>query len=168
MVARQKALLAIALGIAVVGVGCGGSSADSSSSSSSASPSKAEFVKQANEACERYRDGLGEKISSFLKQRSPNDKPSPAVYADLAHSVLLPMIESQLGTMYNLGAPNGDAKGIDELLYAEKSVVDELALTEKIASIRAIEKRFKQSGKLFRAYGLSSCANDPKPQGGTL
>lgn len=153
------------MAIGAVGCGGGGSSDAGAETTTVAGPvSKAEFVVQANAACKEAKIGLKERISDYLALKRKEGPLTPLVYAGLAHYVILPTIETELAYVYRLGYPPGEKKGVQAVLYPEQRTIDELANTEKIASIKAIERSFIESGSLMRDYGLISCANGPQPR----
>jgi glutaminyl-peptide cyclotransferase len=162
LIARQWRSLALAIAVGAIAVGCAG---ESEKTSSAAPPSKAEFIERANAACARERAGVGERVSAYLRQLRSEGKPSEVRYADLAHFVLLPTIEAEIVRINELKVPHGDEKRVEEMVYAERVAIDEVATTTKVASIEVVENHFIKSGKLFRAYGLSSCANGPQEKG---
>jgi len=138
----------------MIAVGCGGSHDEQ------ARPSKAEFLEKANTACEKARAGAGERVADFLAPRKQKGSLTPVDYGDLAHFVMLPTIESEIAGIVTLfPVPAGEGERIDDLLYAERREIDILANTEKIDSIEAVERHFNRSGRMLRAYGLTSCAN---------
>lgn len=161
--AQSMKLLGGALAISlVIGAGGCGDSGDSASDSSVAEdvrPSRAEFVKQANAACQRERAGLAERTSEFEKQQaSLETKPVPG--ADAVHLVYLPTMEAQIWRIEELGVPHGEAASIDELLDAERSAVDTVAVKTTVPSIVTAERHFAEADKLFQAYGLTACVTD--------
>jgi hypothetical protein len=156
-------LLAAALALAATMAACG----DSDETAGASPLSKAEFVKRTNAACKRERAGLKKRVSFFLEQPAQDGKPAQVLNADLAHFVLLPTIEAEIVRIEELweepGVPSNDDKRIDLMLDAERQAIDDVATTSRIASIKAVELPFARAGRLFRAYGLSSCANGPQP-----
>lgn len=159
------AILVGALPMAVAGCGGGGQSGAQAPSESTAVTavkphilSKAEFVKQGNVGCRKARSGLRSKVALYLRVHRSKE-PSELMYAGLAHFVILPTVEAELQSLYYLGVPRGGAKRIHKVLFAEKRALDMMALQKRIASIGTIEKRFDQSAKLLRAFGLSACTN---------
>lgn len=150
-------LLAVAASAALVVAGCGGG--DEASSASTLS--KAEFVKRANAVCRKERAGLAGRIAEF-EQRRGGKKPRP--YADAVHFVVLPTIESEIWKIESIGTPVGEKERIRVLLAAERSALDSVAVKPRVPSIEAARQPFDRSGRMFRAYGLSSCANGDPPR----
>jgi hypothetical protein len=156
--------LTIATVVAAVAIGCGGNGAELSAGASAAG--KREFLARANDACGRENATVPAEVAEFLDQRSPKGKPSPIVYADLAHFVLLPTIEAQIYWIEKLGAPGRDEERVAAMLTAERLAIDKVATTRRVASMGAVSRPFKRSARLFRVYGLDSCANGPEANGG--
>jgi hypothetical protein len=172
--ARPTVLLAVAILIATALAGCGESSDETSGASSvsnASSPSKppplskAEFLVQANAVCRKVRAGIENEISSFVQQGNPEGKPREVRYADLAHFVLLPTVETEIASIYGLESPHPGRLRIEGILGAERRAIDEVATTKRLASVETVERYFVESGRQFRAFGLPSCANDRKPGG---
>jgi hypothetical protein len=141
------------MSIATTTAGCGGDSEDASGNSRI---TKAEFVEQANEACERERAGLMQRVSEFERRRP--DKPLPG--ADAVHLVYLPTMEAQIWRIEELGIPRGEAGHIDAALDAGRFAVDAVAVKPRVPSIATAESHFAEADKLLRAYGLKSCVTD--------
>jgi len=157
-------LVTAAVGAAVIAAGCGGG--DDSSSAVTSSLGKTEFVEQANAACREARSGLRIKASAFLSGQSP-DKPPQVRNADLAHFVLLPPIEVQIGGLEELirrsDLPPAAAGRLEKILDVERNEIDIGATTLRFPSMTAVYRLFDKSAGLFRVFGLTSCANSPKP-----
>lgn len=162
MVAALVALVAIV-------AGCGSSSDESTSEAQSGStaaarpsPSKAEFIKQANAACEKARAGLAGRVADFEQRREGR---KPLAGADMVHFVYLPTMETQIWRIEELGVPPGEEARIDAMLDAERSGVDANAVKARVPSIAAAEREFAEADKLFRAYGLHACITDGHKSG---
>lgn len=152
MIARVTILLAAGVSIAAIAVGCGGG--DSDTATSAPVLTKAKFIEQANEACEKAMAGVMKEVAEF-EQRRDGQKASFA--ADAVHLVYLPAIESQIWRIEQIGAPVGELEEIDEMLYVEKRSLDAVAVMPRVPSVAAAEKHFTEADKLLRDYGLTSC-----------
>jgi hypothetical protein len=151
-IAQPAAFLLVATLIAIA-VGCG---EDSDNSSGNSPMSKAEFVKRANAVCEKARSTVKEEVEVFL-ERQRSDKPTPVLYADLTHLVLLPAVEREMEAIRYLRIPPKEVKPIDAILDVAEPVVDELANTSRIASLEVVKREFAEARKQYSAYGLNSC-----------
>jgi hypothetical protein len=153
---RIAALIAAALLLtAAAGCGSGGGA-----TSSIARPSKPAYLKQANAACRKARVGLEEEVSEFL-ERQRGKKPPRILYADLAHLVLLPTIESEMEAVRAIRVPSeAEGRRVDQLLFAEEMVLNEIAVSTEVEPSRnTVERRFAESGRMLADYGLPACAN---------
>lgn len=159
MTARLAIAILLAVSIAA-GAGCGGGGGDATGSSPRLS--RAEFVKRANAVCKRERVGLKREVSRLMRLQE-HPKPRPALIALAAHYVLLPAIELEMVRVAGLGIPPQDEKRVENMLTQERYELDGVAVRGTIPSIAAIYRPFGKSARLFRAYGLSSCANGPRP-----
>lgn len=155
MAARLTTLVTIALTIAFA-TGCGGSGGGPTEAGS---PSKAEFVKQANAACQKEREGLVDRIGAYLKKHGSEGKPANVLYADMARKVMLPTIEAETKAVETLDAPSGEQKPIEAILVAQHAAIGEVAALRKVASIEVVEDHFNKPSDLMRAYGIRDCAN---------
>jgi hypothetical protein len=147
-------LLVVMASIAAVVLGCGGGGDDAPAAGP---PSKAEFIEQANAICERESATLAEDALEFERRRA-RSKPEPGSI-DMPHLVYLPVKENQVWRIEQLRVPSGEGKRIEEVLDATRSAIDSAAVDLKLPSIAAAERYFGESDKLYRAYGLDSCAN---------
>ncbi|MGC1852033.1 MAG: hypothetical protein WA687_06300 [Solirubrobacterales bacterium] len=169
MIARLTVLLVLGVSVVVIAAGCGDESSDADTTaeatagttSGTTELSKAEYLKRANAGCRKERVDLEEEISEFL-QRQSGKKPPEVLYADLAHLVILPVIENEMEAVRALGATPGgpdEDQEVNYLLYAEEAALNEIALSQRMPSREAIEKRFTKSGRMLSEYGLPDCAN---------
>jgi hypothetical protein len=166
LIARLIVLLALTASVAVAATGCGGESSDADTTVSGTTVntpelSKEEYLERANAGCRKERANLEEEISEFL-ERQRGKKPPEVLYADLAHLVILPVIENEMEAVRALGlAPGGpeEEQEVNYLLYAEEAALNEIALTSRMPSREAIERRFTKSGQMLTEYGLPDCAN---------
>jgi hypothetical protein len=123
--------------------------------------SKAAYLRKANAECRKKRANLEGEVRDFLADQ-PSGKSRRAVYADLAHLVLLPTVEDEMEAVRALGAPPGGpdkAQEMNYLLYQEEAALNALATTNNIFSRRAVEREFIKSGRELSKYGLYACAN---------
>lgn len=148
-------LTAVAFAIA----GCGG---DDGGSGSASSVTRAEFVRQADAICEREKSGL-EREASLLLRRQTRPKPRPELISLVARYVLLPAIERENAEIAALAIPRRDEARIDQILNSQEQALNRVAVRATLPSFAAVYKPFAGPARRFRAYGLSSCANGPRP-----
>jgi hypothetical protein len=135
--------------------GCGGSDASS--------PSRAEFVKQANTACEKLRHGSLHRITVYLRKHGSEGKPAPVVYAGMVKAVVLPTIRAETKAIDALEPPSGDEKRIEAFLVDQRAALAEVASVKRVASLEEVEDHFNKASDQMRIYGLIACANSPEP-----
>lgn len=149
-------VMAVAIALSAL-AGCG---AGSEQQATAQVLSRAEFIYRASAICRRERAALPGEMAQFLELQ-PSGKPPLKIYTDLAHFVLLPMVEDEIVRLEALKPPSADAKRVAAMILAEHQAVDRVATTSRIASVEAVRRQFAGSARLFRSYGLSACANGP-------
>lgn len=165
MSARFLVILVSAIAIAAI-AGCGGKASgggDSDESSGEAVPrgallSKAEFIEEAGKGCREAREGINQRITRFIAVQKPS-KPDPVVNADLAHLVLLQVIEDELESIRELGVPGGEQSPIEVALDEGQYVIDRIVYEYRIPSIDSVYRKFAGVHKMFRDYGLPACVS---------
>lgn len=143
----------------LIAAGCGGGGSEKSASTPL---TKAEFIARANAICAKEKAGLATKVALFLKKQT-HAKPREVLNAEVAHYVLLPAIENETWKIEELGVPAGDKERLSVMLNTEWYAIDHTAVKKLVASIPSVYQPFAASAKLFRSYGLPTCANGPKP-----
>jgi hypothetical protein len=154
-----KRLIAVSAGVLAVTVvimGCGGGDDDEATASSI---TKAEFIKQADAACEKGEKQMQVAFGAFSqeKQQEGVNKPTPELYDELVAAVVVPPIEQEADEIRALGAPDGDEEQIDAFVEAREESI-EIAEGEPKAIISNSDVIFGKSSKLADAYGLENCA----------
>jgi hypothetical protein len=160
LTARPTIFLAVALSAGVLAAGCGDSDDEGSSSTIATSTlSKAQFVKKANVGCERLSEQGPAELSAYEKSHPVGEESEGRWYAGLTKTVVLPLIESEIALIREMGAPAGDEERIEAFLDAEEAAIDEVAGLKELASFREVEERFGPSSRLGRSYGIISCTH---------
>jgi hypothetical protein len=155
LTARAARLLATSFAITMIVGGCGGGGASS--------PSRAEFVKKANAACEKEHRGSLQRITAYLRRHGSEGKPAPELYAGMVRAVILPTIRAETKAIDALEAPAADAKRIEAFLAAQRAALAEVATVQRVASLEDVEDHFNKASDEMRTYGLMACANSPEP-----
>lgn len=160
---RLSPTLVAAFAIAVIAAGCGGAddstSASESMSADSSSQTKAEFIKQANAACNKAREGGLEDVAAYTeKHRSPG-VPEAVVAAKGLKLTLLSIIEEETKALRGLTPPPGDEEEIEAMLADIQRDFEKAKKVKAKADLHPeeIEDKFLDVDKQIRAYGLSSC-----------
>jgi hypothetical protein len=157
------------VGALLATAGCGSSdpgapqaTAGSSAATAPADATKAQYLQQANGLCRRERRGIRGRIAAFLHRHHGDGRPAAEQYDELLDFVLLPTVEAETKALYYLPLPAfKGSERFEEVVFAEKSVVDELALMSRIPSIEFAERRFASSARGLKEFGLPACTNGP-------
>lgn len=146
------------LGICAALVGCGESESSSDSGAATtiaeSSITKPEFVKQANEICERRKNQV---VSQSFALSQRKDLPKRQIEQTAGKEVLQPLINAQVQELSELGAPPGDKQEIEAFLTSLSRAVDKVA-DEGIAGIKESHKVLQPVGDMAYAYGIDECA----------
>lgn len=142
-------LCAVVLAAALVVAGCG-------SDSDTAPISKAEFIKQADAACQESQKAIQEDFSDYLEEHQDQKKATEQDYAELVATVFVPNAEAEVEAIRDLGVPSGDEKKVEALIAAREESI-ETATNDPQAVINDGEKVFAPSRKLAAEYGLEVC-----------
>jgi hypothetical protein len=138
------ALLAIA--------GCGSSGEDTASGTAvtvkTSSLSRAQFVKKADEICERGTAKLAPVVNKAIVGSGSVKQVEAAV---------VPVLESLVDEIGTVGAPKGDEAKIEAFLTATQEAVEQIK-ADPSSSMQEFAKRFKKSGDLARSYEIDPCA----------
>jgi hypothetical protein len=167
LVVALFALLAVVL----VAAGCGGGGSSSSSTSGSdttsgsttesdsggAAPTKAVFIKEADEICTNDEDELNEEITAFAKEKGISTKTEPAkdLQIELFHNLVLPNIAKQAEEIAALTPPEGDEETIEDLT---DTLSEEVAAAEDESGLPS-DSTLKGATDKAKAYGFKSCGS---------
>ena len=158
---RLIALLAALGAIALLVAGCG-SSDNGTTDTTTASLTKAEFLKQGNAICAAGNKKLEAGFESFGKEHNLSEKkePTEAEFEELAETVLVPGVQSQVEGLRALGTPEGDEGELDELLTSAEEAVEEVEEEPQLIAEENGEEPFSTVNKEARAYGLTTCGEE--------
>ncbi len=159
----SKRLIATAAGvlaIALIAAGCGSSS--DNSTDSTASLTKAEFVKQGNAICATGNKQIEAGFESFGKEHhlSENTQPTEAQAAELAETVLVPAVTTQIEGIRALGAPSGEEDQVNAILEAAEEGVEKAEEDPNALFSSNGENAFGEANELSREYGLTTCGEE--------
>jgi hypothetical protein len=162
LAAAFLALFAIAL--MATGCGGGGSSSGSTSGGSTeadsggAAPTKAAFIKEADQVCTKAENELTEEVEAFAKENNipigNGKEPDEAQQTEIFQQVILPNIGKQGEELAALTPPEGDESTIDELTA---TLEEEVAQAEAEGGLG--KNALAGATKLARAYGFKSCGS---------
>jgi hypothetical protein len=146
------------LAIALIAAGCGGSS----SSDSTASLTKAEFVKQGNAICAIGNKQIEAGFESFAKENhlSENKQPTEAQAAEIAETVLIPAVTTQIEGIRALGVPSGEEDQVNAILDAAEEGIEKAEEDPGVLLSSNGDNAFGKANKLAREYGLTTCGEE--------
>jgi hypothetical protein len=152
------------LAIAVIAAGCGSSSDSSSSEESTSSISKAELIKQGDAICAKSEKENEAEFEEFVEENglSENKEPTEAQKEELATSILLPSVSSQIEGIRALGAPSGEEEEVSEILDTVQEEIEE-GEAEPSSLFEAEEEGaspFAEGNELAREYGFKICGQE--------
>jgi hypothetical protein len=148
--ARSTMLLLMAAAVAIV-TGCGGEGGGDRLD-------KAEFIEQAQAACEMEKESLFPGINAYVERnKRPGESPGE-LRARVFEAVQVPIIEAELAAVRELGAPEGATVGLEAFIEAEQRAID-VAVSADDPSRAEIERNFDAAARLARDYGIPRCAN---------
>lgn len=159
----SKRFLAALLGaaaVALLAAGCGGggdsSGDESGSTGSSSSLSKAEFIKQGDEICERGNESIETEANDFAKEKGIDTKsPTKADQEEVIEEVVAPAIKREAEEISDLGVPASDQEAAENVIEAVGRGADEVE--EDPAAVLEGKNPLEEAGKLAAAFGFRVC-----------
>ena len=151
--------VAAVLTVGLVLAACGSSN---NSTSTTAALTKPQFLKQGNAICKKGNQQIN---AAAHKVFGKNKKPSKAEGTKFATGTVIPSVQSQINGVKALGAPTGDEAKVNAIVTSAQAALDK---AKKDPSLLISNKSdpFKQSNKLTKAYGLTTCGGGGGGGGG--
>jgi hypothetical protein len=148
--------LAAILAVAVCVGGCG-SSSSTTSTESTAAISNAEFVAKGNAICVKGEKEQEVAINAYVKKNGlENKKPTNAQMTEMAETVFIPNIQSQIDEVKALGAPSGKEQQVAAAVEISQQTLDKGKANPSL--FISDENLFAAAGKQLHALGLTRCA----------
>jgi hypothetical protein len=179
--------LAALLALAAIVAGCGGGDSSSSSSSTSSdsassaessteesssedesdseegsdesgsAPTKAAFIKEADEICAKQDTVMTEEITEFAKENNINteEEPTEDQQIEVFHEVVLPNIAMQAEEIAALTPPAGDEETVEDITDTLSSEIQAAEEADGIPD----ESTLEEASKKAKAYGLKTCGS---------
>lgn len=123
---------------------------------SGGSLTKAEYVKQGNEACAQIQEKMGEEFEAFIKKLNLEKvAPTQAESAKIIGKFAIPAMREQVDALRALPAPSGDEKQV-ELIIARQE--ESLKKMEKEPLFRTSGGPYEELNKPVSDYGLTECS----------
>jgi hypothetical protein len=141
------AALFLAAWVSVAWAGCGG---DVAQTVSAASLSQAEFTKEANAICARNR-------LSGLRFEPDSDQSERDAVTEGIEDGVLPSLQDAVDEIYDLGAPSGQERQVEEFLVALQKGIDD-AGERPVPTFVSLGLELTPSSELAQKLGLKSCA----------
>jgi hypothetical protein len=148
---RLTMLLILATAATAAAVGCGEGGDDRLD--------KAEFVEQAQAACEAKKGNLLAKIGAYTERNRRPGESAGELRSRVFKAVQLPIIEAELAAVRELGMPEGGAAGLEAFFEAEQRAIDAAISGDDSRSRAEMRRRFDAAAKLATDYGIPDCAN---------
>ena len=146
MDAPRSAALLLALTL-LGGAACGGDEG----------PSRAEFVKEANAACERGSDELAREEKRAFGGLEPGKKPKRSVLEEYVRTAVR-IVEKQTDEIAALTPPDELADDVDSMIRELRTAIDELK-KEGLAVLRKEPDPFSEANAIAADLGLDECAD---------
>jgi hypothetical protein len=157
MTAQQSKSLAAIFAIAAFANGCGGGGDSSNEGIATSSLSKSQFVKQANALCIREKTSAVKKVIPSIQKLRSEGLPELDAALKTMKTILVPMSETQIAGIRDLGAPAGDEKEIGAALEAQEEALDELKEQDKLKNPEETSRAFAEPTAILKSYGLEKC-----------
>ena len=151
------AVLAALAAISMIVAGCGGGD-DSSSDSSSIT--KAQFIKQADEICEKGNEENEAEFEEFAEDQglSEGEEPTKAQQDEAITEIVAPGVRKQIEEIDALPVPEGDEKQIEAIVLSVEEGVVEIETNPDTLS--AGISPLAEGSKLAKDYGLKACGEE--------
>jgi hypothetical protein len=144
-------VLAVLVALAALVVGCGGGD----DSETTETLTKAEFIKQGDQICEKANEASEDEAEEFAKENDFTlEKASKAQIEEAVGEVLVPNLNGQVEDLRALGAPEGDEDQIEEILVSLEGAADEI---EGDPGLIFEGKTLEEPSKLAEDYGFEVC-----------
>ncbi len=149
--------VSVALIVGVCAAGCG--SGSSTTTETTAAISKAEFIAKGNAICVKGEKAQEAEINAYVKKHNlENKKPTKAEQAEMAETVFVPNIQSQIDAVTALGAPSGEEQQVKSAIEISQQTLDRGKANP--ALFFSNENIFAAAGKQLHALGLAACASN--------
>jgi hypothetical protein len=138
--------------------GCGSdSSSNASATDEAAAPlSKAQFVKQAEEICQKGVKKKDEAVSAGLKELAATAQGAPTAQesAKLVEETVLPFYSKIVHELGQLGAPKADEVKVEKMMGEFEAA---LQAVEANPAAATKSNPFKATDEAAEAYGIENC-----------
>jgi hypothetical protein len=117
---------------------------------------KAEYVKQGNEACKEIQEKVGKEFEAFIKKQNLEEvAPTQAESAKIIGRFAIPAMEEQIDALRAIPAPSGDEEQV-KLIIARQE--ESLKKMKKEPLFRTSGGPYEELNKPASDYGLTECS----------
>lgn len=148
MYRRNFAIVISVLALVGTAWGCGGDD-------DGESLTKAEFIEQADAACQEANTVGQKKLVAFLQKNSQDNKLSKANKEEAIETIIVPLIDAQLEGLTEHEPPEGDEKQVEAVITSLEDLQDEAEADP--AGTAKTYAPFSEPKKLAREYGFKTC-----------
>jgi len=143
---------------AAILAGCGSDSGPNASATDEASAplSKAQFVKQAEEICEKGVKKKDEAVSKGLEELAATAQGAPTAQesAKLVEDAVLPWYSKVVNDLTQLGAPKGDEAKVEKMMGEYETALKAVE-AEPVKATKS--NPFASADEAAKAYGIENC-----------
>lgn len=132
----------------------GGGSNPADEGIETASVSKAQYVKQANAVCAKFREARIKELDAY---REDNPESLKEGFVGSLQDVYVPSMEQQMAALRELGAPRGDERQVEAIVVGFEDWLDEVKEFEGKTPPPELQKGIVRAGNLATKYGLEEC-----------
>ena len=130
-----------------------------SDDSGGAAPTKAAFIKEADEICSKADTAMTKEITDYAKENDipieQEEPPSEDQQVEIFHEVVLPNIAGQAEAIAALTPPEGDEETVEDITDTLQSEVEDAEGEDGIPD----EDTLEEASKKAKAYGLKTCGS---------
>jgi hypothetical protein len=129
-----------------------------SDDSGGAAPTKAAFIKEADEICGDADAVMAEEITDYAKENGieiEKEEPSEDQQVEIFHAVVLPNIHKQAEDIAALTPPAGDEDTVEDITGTLLSEVEDAEGEDGIPD----EDTLEDAAKKAQSYGLKTCGS---------
>jgi hypothetical protein len=158
LIKRVLAALVACLALALAAAACGGGGSDDTGASA---PTKAVFIKEADEICANADETMNEEIGEYAEENDiPIDKEEPTTEQQLQifEAVVLPNVAKQGEEIAALTPPAGDEEAIEGITDSLAAGVEDAEANPK--QLTAGKDPLADASKQAHAYGMKSCGSE--------
>ena len=150
----MRTAAAVTLAVAALASGCGSDDEEGGFSPVVSDPlSKVEFLRQADEICHSAESQIEAAADDLV---TDEEDPTPQEVEEVAISIVVPALESEVAAIDALGAPEGDEETVEAILDATRAGISEIE-SDPQSLLDGPPPSLAEAERLARAYGSQQC-----------